>query len=281
VLNNPSIAQPGDLALLISAQKKRYIINLTPGLELHTHRGVIRHDELVGRQWGTKIFSHLGSPYILLQPSIADLLLEIKRNTQIMYPKDVGFILLTLDIGSGKKVIEAGSGSGALTTALAHVVGPTGHVYSYEHRVDIQNLAKKNIAQVGYQDRVTFKLRDIGEGFDETDIDALFLDLPNPYHYLNQVRSALKTGGFFGTILPTVNQVSHLLFALYQAQFSFVDVCEIMLRYYKNSYLRLRPTDRMVAHTGYLVFARPVMDFVEDLPPVQSDEVGQDNEIDI
>jgi tRNA (adenine57-N1/adenine58-N1)-methyltransferase len=253
-----SIAQPGDLAQLISAQNKRFLIRLNPGGDLQTHRGILKHDDLIGLQWGSRVMSHLGSPFTLLQPSLVDVLQETKRNTQIMYAKDISFALMMMDIYPGKQVIEAGTGSGALTTALAFMVGSTGHITSYEARPEMQKLAVKNITRLGLADRVTFKLRDIAEGFDETDIDALFLDVPNPYDYMTQVRRALKPGGFFGSILPTTNQVQMLLMALHREQFAFVEVCEIMLRHYKPVPTRLRPTDRMVAHTGYLIFARPV-----------------------
>jgi tRNA (adenine57-N1/adenine58-N1)-methyltransferase len=251
-------AQPGDLAQLISAQNKRFIIRLAPGGQLQTHRGVINHDDLIGLSWGSQVRSHLGSPFTLLQPSLADLLQETRRNTQIMYSKDIGYILMMMGIGPGLQIIEAGTGSGALTTALAYAVGTQGHVFSYENRPEMQRLAQKNLDRLGLSDRVTFTLRDIANGFDEEGVDALFLDLPNPYDYLPQVHHALKPGGFFGSILPTTNQVSRLLIALHREQFAFVDVCEILLRFYKTNADRLRPTDRMVAHTGYLIFARPV-----------------------
>jgi len=260
MFRNEVLAQAGDTALLVSAQNKRYMLRLKPGDQLQTHRGVLNHSDLIGLPWGSKVFSHLGSSYLLLQPSIADLLIEIRRNTQIMYPKDVGFVLVTLGIGPGKQVLEAGTGSGALTTALAFSVGPTGHVYSYDNRSEMQNLAQKNLERVGLVEQVTFKTRDIIEGFDETNIDALFLDVPNPYDYIAQARQALKLGGFFGSILPTTNQVSKLLVALHRENFAFVDVCEVMLRYYKAVPERLRPTDRMVAHTGYLIFARSIQE---------------------
>ena len=260
MFRNEVLAQAGDTALLVSAQNKRYMLRLKPGDQLQTHRGVLNHSDLIGLPWGSKVFSHLGSSYLLLQPSIADLLIEIRRNTQIMYPKDVGFVLVTLGIGPGKQVLEAGTGSGALTTALAFSVGPTGHVYSYDSRPEMQNLAQKNLERVGLVEQVTFKTRDIIEGFDETNIDALFLDVPNPYDYIAQVRQALKLGGFFGSILPTTNQVSKLLVALHRENFAFVDVCEVMLRYYTAVPERLRPTDRMVAHTGYLIFARSIQE---------------------
>jgi len=176
-----------------------------------------------------------------------------------MYPKDIGFILITMGIGPGQRVIEAGTGSGAFTTALAWYVGETGKVISYEIRPEMQKLARKNLERLGLEDRVTLKLQDIASGFNEEGVDAVFLDVPNPYDYVEQIRKALKLGGFFGCILPTTNQVARLLTALYHTDFAFVDVCEIMLRYYKPVPERLRPTDRMVAHTGYLVFARPVL----------------------
>jgi tRNA (adenine57-N1/adenine58-N1)-methyltransferase len=217
----------------------------------------------------------------LLQPGLGDILKETRRNTQIIYPKDIGFILLTMGIGPGVRVIEAGTGSGALTTALAWAVGPQGQVYSYETRQEMQNLARKNLERVGMQERVTFKLRDIAEGFDETGVDALFLDLPNPFDYMAQVRQALKPGGYFGTLLPTANQVSKLLIALYQHEFAFTEVCEMMLRFYKPVADRFRPTDRMIAHTGYLIFARPVLidkdhQPEEPLPPEPAPEEPDD-----
>jgi tRNA (adenine57-N1/adenine58-N1)-methyltransferase len=212
---------------------------------------VLNHDDLIGLPWGTQVFSHIRSSFFLLQPSLADLLQDTKRNTQIMYPKDIGYILVSMGIGPGQQVLEAGTGSGALTTALAWCVGPQGRVISYETRVEMQNLAQKNLERLGLADRVTFKLRDIQAGFDEQGVDSLFLDLPNPYDYISQVREALKPGGFFGSILPTYNQVSNLLVALHRGYFGFVEVCEVILRHYKAVPDRLRPTDRMVAHTGF------------------------------
>ena len=258
ISSDPSLTRPGDLAQLISAQNKRFLLRLTPGGDLQTHRGILKHDDLIGLPWGSRVLSHMGSPFTLLQPSLVDMLQETKRNTQIMYAKDIGFALMMMDIYPGKHVVEAGTGSGALTIALAFMLGPTGHLTSYEVRPEMRNLAIKNLTRLGLEDRVTFKLRDIADGFDETNADALFLDVPNPYDYMVQVRQALKPGGFFGTILPTTNQVQLLLLALHRQQFAFVEVCEIMLRHYKPVSTRLRPTDRMVAHTGYLIFARPV-----------------------
>jgi tRNA (adenine57-N1/adenine58-N1)-methyltransferase len=252
-------AQEGDLAQLVGLRHKHFIITLKTSGVLHTHRGIVQHDELIGKSWGTQVFSHLGNPFFLLQPSLADVLREIPRSSQILYPKDIGYILVTLGIGPGQHVLEAGTGSGAFTSALAFSVGSSGMVTSYEAREDMQRTASKNLQRLGLADRVTMKLRDIAEGFDETGVDALFLDLPNPYDYMQQVKAALKPGGFFGCILPTTNQVSRILLALHHYSFAFIDVVELILRFYKIEPDKLRPTDRMVAHTGFLIFARPVI----------------------
>lgn len=251
-------AREGDLAQLVGLTHKHFIFILQAGGEFQSHRGVIKHDDLIGKPWGSQVFSHTGAPFFLLQPSMADILNELPRNTQILYPKDIGYILVQMGISEGQTVLEAGTGSGSMTIALAANVGSSGRVVSYEHKQDTQNLARKNLERVGLASRVDFKLRDIQEGFDETDADAFFLDVQNPYDYIGQVRAALKPGGFFGTLIPTFNQVEKVLYALKQSGFAFVEVCELFLRYYKTNPSRLRPTDRMVAHTGYLVFARKI-----------------------
>ena len=273
---NNAFAHVGDIAQLISAQNKRFIFRLVVDGKFETHRGYLSHNDLIGKSWGSRVFTHMGSPFVLLQPSMADILVETRRNTQIMYPKDIGFILLAMDVSPGKHILEAGTGSGSFTTALASAVGPSGRVTSYESRPEFQHLAHKNLDRLGLADRVDFKLRDIAEGFDERNIDAVFLDLPNPQDYIPQAKEALKPGGYLGNILPTTNQVSTLLVALRRSNFAFIEVCEILLRYYKAVADRLRPTDRMVAHTGYLIFSRSVIADIANLEKL--DEIIGDND---
>jgi tRNA (adenine57-N1/adenine58-N1)-methyltransferase len=255
---NTTHSAAGDLALLVGLRHKHFIFPLTPGGTFHTHRGILTHDELIGKPWGSQVFSHQGSPFFLLQPSLGDLLRDLKRSTQIMYPKDIGYILNTMSVGPGQRLLEAGTGSGSMTVAMAYAVGPQGRVYTYEKREEFQNLARRNLERVGLESRVEFKLGDILEGFEQTDIDALFLDVANPWDYIAQARVALKPGGFFASLLPTFNQIVLLLQALRRENFAFIEVCELLLRYYKPEPSRLRPTDRMVAHTGFLIFGRRI-----------------------
>jgi len=253
-----SQAQAGDLALLVGLRHKHFIFPLLEGGVFHTHRGILKHDDLIGKPWGSQVFSHQGAPFFLLQPGLADLLTDLPRSTQIMYPKDIGFILANLSVGPGQRILEAGTGSGSMTVALAHAVGREGRVVSYEMREEFQKLALKNLERLGLEQQVEFKLGDIASGFAETDMDAMFLDVSNPWDYIPQVRAALKPGGFFCSLLPTFNQVESLLVALRRNHFAFVEVCELLLRYYKPEPSRLRPTDRMVAHTGFLIFGRRI-----------------------
>jgi tRNA (adenine57-N1/adenine58-N1)-methyltransferase len=262
------MAAENDLALVIGKDGKRFIIRLVPGAELQTHRGVLQHDRLIGTTWGSICTTHLGTPYVLLQPTLDDILLHLKRRSQIIFPKDLGYILLRLAIKPGMRVAEAGTGSGALTLALAWMVGPQGEVHSIDRREDMQQLAQSNLDRLGLLHRVTFHLQDLVDGFPIVGLDALFLDIPDPHNYLPQARQALNAGGVIGAILPTANQVSALVEALARHGFSQIDVCEILQRFYKTIPARLRPLDRMVAHTGFLIFARAV-----SLPgPVDLDE---------
>lgn len=253
------VAKENDLVLLVGQDRKQFIQRLTAGAQFQTHRGIIQHDALLGQPLGREIHTHLGYPFVVVEPSTFDLVTLIKRTTQIMYPKDIGYTLLKLNVMPGSRVVEAGTGSGGLTLALARAVGPEGRLYSYEVRPDILRLAQKNLQALGLDQVVDLKQRDIAEGLDERDVDALFLDVRRPWAFLAQVGEALKDSGFFGSILPTTNQVAELIRALEAAgTFAQIEVEEVLVRPYKAVPTRLRPMDRMVAHTGYLIFARKV-----------------------
>ena len=246
-----------ELVQLVSIKdRKSFLLILQKDEKLETHYGIIKHSDIIGQPYGSLVCSHLGTEFLVLIPSTSSIVRTIKRKSQIIFPKDLGLILLRLSIQPGQEVIEAGTGSGALTLTLARAVGSDGKVYSYDMRADMQKLAGENLELVGMNKRVDLKTRDIDVGFDESDIPAIFLDVPNPWQYLTQVISSLQNGGFFGALVPTTNQVTKLLEALKQSPFGELEVVEIMMRNYKTIPARLRPSDRMVAHTGYLIFAR-------------------------
>ncbi len=253
--NEPTVAY-GDQVLFVNRERKTFLRRIKPGGRLQTHQGVILYDDLIGLPFGYRLQTHLGEPVWMLRPSLDDVILNLRRESQIIYPKDLGYILLKLGIQPGCRVIEAGTGCGGLTLTLAAMVGPEGMVYSYERREKMQAIAQDNLRLAGLDSRVTFFLRDVAEGFDQEDVHALFLDMHNPWEFLGQAHRALQGGGFLGALVPTINQVAVLVDALHSEQWFMVEVEELLLRQYKTSPGRIRPEDQMVAHTGYLIFAR-------------------------
>ncbi len=254
-------AQVGDVVLLFSAKdRKHYIRTLQPGAQLQTHLGVLAHDDLIGQPLGSCVRTHLGHSYFLLTPTTDELIRDVRRESQIVFPKDAGYIIMKLGIRPGSTVIEAGTGSGGLCLALATMVGDSGRVYSYDVREDMQRIAQRNLERVGLAHRVTFTVRDASLGFDETDVDALFLDMLTPWQVLDPAHAALRGSGMLGCIVPTVNQLIEVVSALERHPgFGFVEAEELSLRPYKTIPARVRPEDRIVGHTGYLVFARALV----------------------
>jgi tRNA (adenine57-N1/adenine58-N1)-methyltransferase len=250
------VAQPGDLVLLLTQDENRYLVRLQPGTVWHSNLGRIPHDQLIGQAFGQTVQTLTGRAILMLEPSTHDLISLLKRVSQIIFPKDVAYILLRLNLFPGRVVLEAGSGSGGLTLALARAVMPGGHVYSYEIRPEAHTVTRRNLDGLGLLPYVTLYEQDAAAGFHETGVDACFLDLRAPWDILPQAAAALKLGGFFGCLVPTTNQVEMLLRGLDEHGFSDVSVEELLLRPYKPIPGRLRPADRMVAHTGYLLFAR-------------------------
>ncbi len=248
--------KPGELIFFISPDDKGYIRVFDPKDELHTHHGKIPLSFVEQKEYGDEIETHLGHKYLILKPTLYDILKNIKRKTQIIYPKDIGYILLKLGIKTGTRVVEAGSGSGSLTVALAWYVGEEGKVFTYERREEFFSLCKENLDRVGLTHRVIQLQRDIADGFERHDADCAFIDVKTPWEYLDQLIETVKSGSPVGFLLPTTNQVSTLLSHMEKKGFLAIEVLEILIRKYKPVPERLRPQDRMVAHTGYLVFSR-------------------------
>jgi tRNA (adenine57-N1/adenine58-N1)-methyltransferase catalytic subunit len=253
-----SIARAGDLVLLISPEHKRYLIKLEPGGSWFSHRGSVEHDAIIGQPLGRTVNTQHGYAYLALEPSTNDLIQDMPRASQIIYGKDAAQIILRLSLYPGRRVVEAGTGSGGLTLLLARTIMPNGRVYSYETRPESYAMARANMIELGVEPYVTLYNEDISGGFHETDVDACFLDVREPWLFLDHAWSVLKGSGFFGALLPTANQVSELLSGLEARPFGDIAVEEVIIRPWKPVPARLRPADRMLAHSAFLIFARKI-----------------------
>ena len=246
----------GELFILVSPKGKRSLRRLLEGEDIHSTDGVIPAAALAEIGFGVEVNTLRGRPYRIMKPTLYDLVRGIRRQTQILYPKDIGYICMRLGVGNGTRVIEAGSGSGGLTLALSWFSGERGHVYTYESRQEFHDLCRRNLAWAGVGHNVTQHHCDIRDGFGMTGADALFLDVRTPWEYLSQVAAAVKPGGALAFLLPTTDQVSLLLKGMETGSFDDIAVEEVLVRGWKPVADRLRPNDRMIAHTGFLVFAR-------------------------
>ena len=247
----------GNYVLLLTSDGRSYLVEVKDTY-FHTHKDSVYLKELIGKEFGEIILGKNGTKFYLVKPSLYDFLMKVERATQVIYPKDIGYILQKLDVGPGKVVLECGGGSGALTTAFAFMVGEDGKVISYEKEEKFQKIAQKNLKKIGLLNRVIFKNKEVKEAFEEKEVEAVFLDLKEPWVLIKAAWEALKGGHFLGILVPTTNQVSRCLTELEKYPFVDIEVVEILLRKYKTNPERLRPEDRMVAHTGFLIFAKKV-----------------------
>ncbi len=251
--------EEGSRILLVDLAKpqNRYLVDTSIGV-FSTSRGQIDISATVGMEYGTVIISHLGEKYIVLKPTIYDeIMLGIRRKTQIVYPKDAGYIVLWLGLEDGMRVFECGAGSGAMTAILANSVKPNGIVVSYEKEERFFKLAQKNLERLGLIDFVQLKCSDIEDIEDENEFDAAFIDIREPWEHTERIWNILIGSGTVAFVLPTTNQVQKLLLSL-KRYGGFIDlqVAEVILRFYKPVPERLRPEDRMVAHTAFIIMAR-------------------------
>jgi tRNA (adenine57-N1/adenine58-N1)-methyltransferase len=251
--------QEGDYVLLFLDERKNWLVKAVAGKEFHTHKGVIKLVDLIGRPYGESVKSSLNFNFWILKPTTYDYIMKIERPTQIIYPKDAGIILLKLGIEPGNIVIEAGTGSGAMTIALAKAVKPNGHVYTYEVRPDFAEIAERNLRRANVLDYVTVKNVDAKTGFDEKNVDAIVIDLGEPWEIVPEAYKSLKGGRSLASFSPTVNQVEKTVTALKNSNFTNVETIECFVREIRVNEGKTRPMTTMIAHTGYITFARKIL----------------------
>jgi len=249
--------QEGERAILIDERGRKYLVK-AERRQLHTDLGVLDLAWLIGAEPGTRIKSHVGKEFVMLSPRIVDYLQKMRRMPQIMLPKDAAQIVAYTGMGSGDLVVDAGAGSGALAIFLGNLVRPGGRVVSYEVREDFAQVAEENIAMAGLGDVVKVKRKDIYEGIDEKDVDLVTLDLPQPERALAHVGKALKPGGHLAVFSPCVEHIQRLYAELSKYNFANHRTIECLVREFEVKPGATRPSTRMIAHTGYLTFARKI-----------------------
>jgi tRNA (adenine57-N1/adenine58-N1)-methyltransferase len=229
------------------------------GQVFHTHKGYLKLDELIGKEYGEPIRSSLGIYFTTLKPKLTDYIMKSSRNTQIIYPKDAALIVMFSGIGPGSRVIESGTGTGSLTTALANYVGPTGKVYTYELRPEFQKNAAKNLQRSKLIDYVEMKSGDVTLGYEERDVDAVILDLAVPWLVVPHAYTALKPSGVLVSFSPTIDQVVKTTEALRENNFVFIETVECLMRTMQVERGKTRPNTMMTGHTGYITHARKIL----------------------
>ena len=247
----------GERVLLVDSKRRRHLVTLAAGGEFHSHAGVLSHDALIGSPEGLTVRTTRGARLTAVRPTLADYVVEMPRGAQVIYPKDLGPILMHADIFPGARVLESGVGSGALTSTLLRAVGHTGHVLGYELRDDFADRARRNVESfLGPDVPLDVEVRDVYEGIAVTDLDRIVLDLPEPWRVVEHAATALAPGGILLAYLPTILQVARLREELESSPFGMATSLEVLQRTWHIDGQSVRPDHRMVAHTGFLTFAR-------------------------
>jgi tRNA (adenine57-N1/adenine58-N1)-methyltransferase catalytic subunit len=247
----------GDRVLLVDSKRRRHLVTLTEGGSFHSHAGVVAHAAIIGQEDGVTVRTSLGTKLIAVRPTLAEYVLKMPRGAQVIYPKDLGPILVLADLFPGARVFESGIGSGGLTMTVLRAIGPPRHVTGYEIRGDFAERARRNIeGLLGPDLPLDIEVRDAYDGIDVGDLDRVLLDLPEPWRAVKHAEAALRAGGILLSYLPTIGQVARLREELASSAFGMIDTLEVLERHWHVDGQSVRPDHRMVAHTGFLTHAR-------------------------
>ncbi len=251
--------EEGEPALLLDSKHRKYLLHLNPRGIFQFHLGNLPHADVIGSPEGTRFLSSRGAPLIALRPRLGDYILKMKRGAQVVYPKDLGALLMYADIHPGLTVIEAGTGSGALTMALTRAVGAGGRVVSCELREDHARHARATIVRRFGEvpDWLDLRVGDVTETVSELSHDRLILDIPEPWQVVPAATGRLRTGGILCCYLPTVPQLQRLRETLdTTGRFLDIETFEVLIRTWNVKGRSVRPDHGMVGHTGFLTVAR-------------------------
>jgi tRNA (adenine57-N1/adenine58-N1)-methyltransferase len=251
---NKNVIKLEDLVFIYLDTKRKFLIQVEKDMRLSSDLGNIELNEVIGKPFGYVGKTHLGKNFCCLKPSTADLMLKVRRTTTIVYPKDLGYLILETAVGPGSGVIEVGTGSGALTLVLAKFVAPDGMVYSYDRREDFIENARNNIERAGFIKNVEFFHRDVApEGFLQKAVDAIFIDVPEPWEIIPWAKESLKGGHHLVSWSPNVEQVKRTVDMLNKYNFTRINVSEIIEREILVRARGVRPRERGITHTAYLI----------------------------
>lgn len=247
-----------DTVVLIDNNYRKFLIDTRGKTDKIKGVGVIDPSTLIGKKYGEQV--EIGNKqFWILTPSLQDKLQGLKRRAQIILPRDSAHIIMNCSIESGNKVLEAGMGSGSLTISLANAIAPSGKVISYDNREDFVEHAMKNLKTAKLDKYVSTKIMDITEGIDEKELDAIILDIPNPWKAVSHAWKALKPGGYLCSYSPLISQVEKTVKEIEKHSFIEVKTLENIQREMVVSEQGTRPSFNMLGHTGYLTFARKVL----------------------
>ncbi len=255
------VIREGDYVLIYIDERRTYIVRVERDRRFESDKGVLELSDLIGLPYGSRVELSTGVKAFVLKPLFHDFFMKYKRRTQVIYPKDLGFIVFLSGISSGSRVLEAGVGTGFLTTTLAHIVKPNGRVYAYEIRRDFYENALRNLKISGLLRYVDLRLGSVKRAEEELEgLDAAFLDLADPWNYIKIVYKVVKPSASTIFFVPTVNQVEKTVLALKEhGGFTDIHAYELLLREYQVKENATRPRPFMIGHTGYIVFARRIL----------------------
>ena len=237
---------------------KKWLVKISKKDELHTHIGVLKHADAVGKEYGSRLISNKDKYVYLLKPTMYDYVMKIQHGTQIVYPKDLGYIVARAGIQNGQKIVEIGTGSASLTSFVASIVKPRGHVYTFDVDDNFMKIAAKNLKKSGMEKYVTQQNLDIktAKKIPVEEADVALIDLGDPWTVIPQVRQMLKGSGAVFAICPTMNQLEKLTMALVENEFTDIESTEHILRTIDAREGKTRHSFQGIGHTTYLCFAR-------------------------